>query len=120
MNKLKNAIEIKSYDCYGYGLPHSVEELWAEIGLTNESMSVLMLLITVGEMIPCSEVKQWIKDALRAGEIKEWILTDILAEADTTFFGYEQINRTIDNIESIEEEKLYNLFEQVAKTMRYE
>jgi hypothetical protein len=119
MNKLKKAIEVKSYDCYGYGLPQKVEELWNEIGLTNESMSVLMLLITVGEMIPCNEAKQWIKDALQEKEIKDWILTDVFAEADTTFFSEEQIKRTFENVKSIEEEDLHRLFEHISKSMKY-
>jgi len=87
--------------------------------LKAEHTEVVLVLLSVAEIIECSVVKQQIIEAIENAELKEWIIQDVLMEADETFFDKFTIAKTMKNIYSLDEPELVKSFAEIANTINY-
>jgi len=109
----------KDYSKYGFGFADELFNALSDIGISKDDLQVIMILISVAQIFTVEEVRTWINDAIRHNELKDWLISDVLAEADTTFFDSETVGKIIKKLNEVDSVLLTEIYTKVSEQLRY-
>lgn len=105
------AAQDKDYSRYGFRFNAGA--------LQEDDTEIILVLLSVCQTIPWMVVQSQIEAAIEHNQLKEWIIEDVLMEANELFFDNRSILRTMKNIYSIDEKLLVDAFNEILSKVNY-
>ncbi|KUO75732.1 MAG: hypothetical protein APF81_17805 [Desulfosporosinus sp. BRH_c37] len=87
--------------------------------LQKDDTEIILVLLSTVQTIPWIVVQSQIESAIEHNQLKEWIIQDVLMEANEVFFDNYEIVKTMKNIYSIDENLLVDSFDEILRKVNY-
>jgi len=105
------AAQYKDYSRYGFRFDAGA--------LQEDDTEIILVLLSTCQTIPWIVVQSQIEAAIQHNQLKEWIIEDVLMEANELFFDNHSIVKTMKNIYRIDESLLVDSFEEILSKVNY-